>query len=113
MSRRMRPPRFEAALNLLREQRRGVEETRRLVMADDDLRTEDPRHRQALLDQMLAEIAQLSEATAVLERLQAGEAAYPDAPDGPCVASADLPAMQRVSGLMVARPSLPVLGRLS
>lgn len=108
----MSGPRFEAALNLLREQQRAVAAVRRQILSDDDLRREDPAHRQALLTQTLREIGQLSEAVTVLERVQAGQSAYAAAPAGPRVVGADLSPAERVSGL-TSRPALPVIGRLS
>ena len=112
MSIRKSGPRFEAALNLLREQQRAVAAVRRQILADNDLRREDPGHRQDLLTQTLREIGQLSEAVTVLERVQAGLSPYAVARVGPRVVGADLPPAERVSGL-TARPALPVIGRLA
>lgn len=114
MSRMTGAPRFEAALNLLREQRRAVADVRRQVMGDEALKAEDPSHRRQLLVQTMAELNQLSDTITVLERVAQGlpADAPPAEPSRPRVASADLPPIQRVSGL-AARPALPVIGRLA
>lgn len=65
--------RFEAALNLLREEGRAVAAMRAAVQADEDLRADDPDHRCRLLVQAAAEAAQIALAVRVLERVEAGE----------------------------------------
>lgn len=65
--------RFEAALNLLREEARAVAARRVEIQRDEDLRAEDPDHRCRLLAQAAAETAQIAAAVRVLERAEAGE----------------------------------------
>lgn len=64
---------YEAALNTLREERRAVAAARGQLLRDEDLRQADPRHRDQLLAQTMAELAQLSRAITLLERVQAGD----------------------------------------
>ena len=109
---------YEAALNLLREQRRAVTDVRRQIASDEALRAEDPRHQHALMVQALAEIGQLGAAIQLLDAAADGRVTVlPDAVARPSVAAADLPPVQRVSGLSpsFARPGVagPVLGRLA
>lgn len=72
---------FEAALNLLREELRAVTAARRAIMSDRDLAAEDPRHRQQLLTQTMAEIGQHSRAIHLLERVASGDLVEMDMPD--------------------------------
>lgn len=72
---------FEAALNLLREERRAVEGVRAALMRDEDLRQSDPAHRDQLLVQTRAELAQITRAIALLSRVAAGELVEMEAPD--------------------------------
>lgn len=109
---------YEAALNLLREQRRAVTDVRRQIASDEALRAEDPRHQHALMVQALAEICQLGAAIRLLEAANDGRVTVlPETVARPRVAAADLPPVQRVSGLSpgFARPSVagPVLGQLA
>ena len=60
---------FEAALNLLREQRRVVTDMRWDILRDEDLKRSDPEHRNQLLAQTQAEQTQLSAAITLLERV--------------------------------------------
>lgn len=64
---------YQAALNVLREERLAVVEVRRTIMADEALRRDDPRHHSDLLTQTMAEAAQLSRAITLLERVQDGD----------------------------------------
>lgn len=109
---------YEAALNLLREQRRAVTDVRRQIASDEALRAEDPRHQHALMVQTLAEIGQLGAAIKLLEAASQGRVEVTPPPvNRPCVAPADLAPIERVSGLSprFARPGVagPVLGRLA
>lgn len=70
---RLYAPRFEAALNLLREERRAVVEVRRTILRDQDLRASDPGHHTQLCIQALREIQQLTRAIDVLDRMESGE----------------------------------------
>jgi len=63
---------YEAALNLLREERRAVQDIRNAILKDDALKAEDPAHRSQLLTQTMNEITQLLAAISVLERLDSG-----------------------------------------
>lgn len=72
--------RFEAALNLLREEGRAVADRRGEIHRDEDLRAEDPDHRCRLLVQTAAEGAQIALAIRVLERAAAGELVDVSAP---------------------------------
>ncbi len=72
---------FEAALNLLREELRAVTAARRAILSDRDLAAEDPVHQQQLLKQTMAEIAQHSRAISLLERVADGVLVEMDVPD--------------------------------
>lgn len=74
---------YEAALNTLREELRAVTAARRQLMRDEDLRREDPKHREQLLAQTMAEVAQLSRAITLLERVQSGDMVEMDLPEPP------------------------------
>lgn len=76
---------YEAALNTLREERRAVSAARAQLLRDEDLRRADPQHRNQLLAQTMAELAQLSRAITLLERVQAGDLVEMDLP-GPAAA---------------------------
>lgn len=76
---------YEAALNTLREERRAVTAARGQLLRDEDLRQSDPQHRNQLLAQTMAELAQLSRAITLLERVQSGDLVEMD------VASSGLP----------------------
>ena len=71
---------YEAALNTLREERRAVSSARAQLLRDEDLRLSDPRHRSQLLAQTMAELAQLSRAITLLERVQSGDLVEMDMP---------------------------------
>jgi len=71
---------FEAALNTLREERRAVSAARAQLLRDEDLRRADPQHRNHLLAQTMAELAQHSRAITLLERVQAGDLVEMDLP---------------------------------
>lgn len=66
-------PRFEAALNLLREELRATMEVRRTILRDQDLQATHPGHRDDLLIQTLREIQQYTRAIGVLDRMENGE----------------------------------------
>lgn len=76
---------YEAALNTLREERRAVSAARAQLLRDEDLRRDEPQHRNQLLAQTMAELAQLSRAITLLERVQAGDLVEMDLP-GPAAA---------------------------
>lgn len=100
---------FEAALNLLREERRAVMAARSQIMRDEDLKRADPGHRGSLLAQTMAELAQLARAITLLERVQSGDLVEMDLPAPPPTAPlvARAPEM-RMTGLVRRTP-----GRLS
>jgi hypothetical protein len=62
---------FQAPLNTLREEMRTVAERRARLLADEDLRIRDPRHRAQLLDQGLTELSELAGAVRLLEGREA------------------------------------------
>jgi len=70
---------FEAALNLLREQRRAVKDVRWAIINDHDLAKSDPGHRSDLLAQTQAEQGQLTAAIELLEKVEAGDLLIVDA----------------------------------
>lgn len=70
---------FEAALNLLREERRVVKDTRWAILRDHELAQTDPGHRNDLLTQTQAEQGQLTAAIELLEKVEAGELMVMDA----------------------------------
>ncbi len=108
---------FEAALNLLREQRRAVADVRQQIMSDAGLKAEDPKHHHALLVQTLAEIGQLGQAINTLVAVADGRVVIaPEVVSRPRVAAASLPRVERVSGRAAPRGGSvagPVLGQLS
>ena len=63
---------YEAALNLLREERRAVGDIRNQILKDDALKAEDPTHRSQLLTQTMNELTGLLASISVLGRLDAG-----------------------------------------
>ena len=79
---------FEAALNLLREQRRTVKDVRWDIIRDEALKREDSAHHHQLLIQTQAEQTQLSSAITLLERVEAGDAVVVARGDVPGLASA-------------------------
>lgn len=83
-------PRFEAAINLLREERRASVEVRRTILRDRDLAEADPGHHNALLVQTLKEVGQITRAISILERLESGDLVECE-----------------------TAPTMPVLGRMS
>lgn len=101
---------FEAALNLLREERLAVQAARGAILRDSGLEISDPAHRDQLLGQTMAEMAQISRAITLLERVQSGELVEMDLP-APArrepVAEGDPPPRQ--TGLI--RKFRPVQGR--
>lgn len=66
-------PRFEAALNLMREERRAAVEARLTILRDRDLEMSQPGHHHQLLVQTMREIGQLTRAIDVLDRMERGE----------------------------------------
>lgn len=70
---RIYAPRFEAALNLLREELRATVEVRRTILRDHDLASTAPGHRDDLLIQTLREMQQYTRAIGVLDRMENGE----------------------------------------
>nr|WP_314525464.1 hypothetical protein [uncultured Brevundimonas sp.] len=103
---------FEAALNLLREQLRAVADVRRQISSDETLRAEDPKHQHALMVQTLNEMGQLGRAISTLEAVDAGRIVVaPEIVLRPSVAAADLPPIERSSGLMgkIPPPSPPAV----
>ena len=100
---------FEAALNLLREQRRAVLDVRRQIMSDEALRAEDPVDHHRLLVQTLAEVAQLDAAIRTLEAAAAGRIiVVPEEVTGPRVKAADLAPTMRTSALALKTASAPL-----
>lgn len=93
---------YEAALNTLREERRAVSAARAQLLRDEDLRLSDPQHRSQLLAQTMAELAQLSRAITLLERVQSGDLVEMDLPEpGPPPAPYERkPAPPRQTGLI-------------
>lgn len=77
----VRANKFEAALNVLREELRAVTAARRAILSDRALAAEDGAHHQQLLKQTLAEMAQHSRAIRLLERVQAGDLVEMDLPE--------------------------------
>lgn len=71
---------FEAALNLLREERLAVTAARGQILRDVVLEADDRAHRDQLLAQTMAEMAQISRAITLLERVQSGELVEMDMP---------------------------------
>lgn len=63
---------MQAALNILREQRRAVLDVHRQLLNDRALEVEDPAHRRQLLAQSMAEHRELSEAISLIERVTDG-----------------------------------------
>jgi|GEM_PF-2315649 len=63
---------MQAALNILREQRRAVLDVHRQLLNDRALEVEDPAHRRQLLAQTMAEQRELSEAISLIERVMDG-----------------------------------------
>lgn len=63
---------MQAALNILREQRRAVLDVHRQLLRDHALEAEDPAHRRQLLAQTLAEHRELSAALTLIERVMDG-----------------------------------------
>lgn len=63
---------MQAALNILREQRRAVLDVHRQLLSDHALEAEDPAHRRQLLGQTLAEQRELSEAISLIQRVADG-----------------------------------------
>lgn len=63
---------MQAALNILREQRRAVLDAHRQILNDDALKAEDPAHWRQLAGQASAEASELMAAISVLERLHDG-----------------------------------------
>ncbi|HAL06365.1 MAG TPA: hypothetical protein DCP26_03275 [Brevundimonas sp.] len=63
---------MQAALNILREQRRAVLDVHRQLLRDHALEAEEPAHRRQLLAQTLAEQRELSEALTLIERVMDG-----------------------------------------
>lgn len=63
---------MQAALNILREQRRAVLDVHRQLLNDRALEVEDPAHRRQLLAQTMAEQRELSEAISLIERVADG-----------------------------------------
>lgn len=64
--------RFQAALNLLAEERRAVSDIRRQILADEALRLADPAHRSQLLTQTLHELSEIDDALGVMRSLNRG-----------------------------------------
>ncbi|QBQ49077.1 hypothetical protein [Brevundimonas naejangsanensis] len=63
---------MQAALNILREQRRAVLDVHRQLLRDHALEAEDPAHRRQLLAQTLTEQRELSVALSLIERVMDG-----------------------------------------
>ena len=71
--------RSEAALNLWREERRVVKDTRWAILSDHELARTDPGHRNDLLAQTQAEQGQLTAAIDLLSQVEAGAVRVVDA----------------------------------
>lgn len=102
---------YEAAINLLREERRGVAEARRTLMRDEDLRQSAPAHRRQLLAQTQAEIVQLGRALDVLIALQDGDLVMANLDDRPVplpVVGAWTPSLKPLCGKALVKRFVPV-----
>lgn len=93
---------FEAALNLLREQRRAVKDVRWAIINDHELARTDAGHRSDLLAQTLAEQGQLTAAIDLLEEVEAGTLVVVDAAlsPGPAARGEPPPRPARAHGLI-------------
>lgn len=63
---------MQAALNILREQRRAVMDVHRQILSDAALKAEDPAHWRQLAGQANAEAGELTAAITLLEKVMDG-----------------------------------------
>lgn len=105
-------PRFEAALNRLREERLAVEETRRAIQRDIGLRMEDAAHHRQLLAQTYAELGQLARAIETLERMEAEGLYLPPAEGAQPRLSREVGAEAAGGSGLLDQPPVAPLGRL-
>lgn len=108
-------PRFEAALNRLREERLAVEETRRAIQRDIGLRMDDAAHHRQLLAQTYAELGQLARAIETLERMEAEGLYLPPAEGAQPRLSREAAPASGGAGLLNRPPTAPIgtLGSLT